>query len=152
MPLQSHTLLVTYGTSLFQRFSLMDPFHMNIQIGFHICFVITMLAAECLASLFMGSFKCVFKWSAREYVLSHWLHLNDFCVLCVIKCILKLFAYEEAKSYRLHLFDFTPPCLFKCVFKWSAREYVLSHWLHLNDFCLLCVIRRILKLFAYEEA
>ena len=57
MPLQSHTLLVTYGTSLFQWFSLMDPFHVNIQIGFHICFVITMLAAECLASLIMGSFN-----------------------------------------------------------------------------------------------
>ena len=91
-----------------------------------------------------------------EEASSHWLHLFDFCPicvsnvpsnssyeisrriscifyfssLCVFKCVPKLSAHEDTLSYWLYLFDFSPLCVFICLLKWPVREDAKSHWLH----------------------
>ena len=40
--------------------------------------------------------------------LSHWLHLYDFSLLCILRWLLKLISTDDVYTHLLHLYDFSP--------------------------------------------
>ena len=40
--------------------------------------------------------------------LSHWLHLYDFSLLCILRWLLKLLSTDDVYTHLLHLYDFSP--------------------------------------------